>query len=171
MPFCELTAFLHFWLLMKPLMPPMEDSLDFSGNLSGIVIYRSGQYQVQLFIIAPDAVIKPHCHPNVDSYEVTVCGEVAFEVNGFRHEDRALWDHVRVLPTDEHTAYVGKGGGAFISVQKWLNGIKPTSVGWDWHDLQGRPKGSADALANAMKHPSDAVLVPSDHYEFPMGAQ
>jgi hypothetical protein len=164
--FCELTAFLHFWLLMKPIEPPLEDMLDFSGNLSGLVLYRSGQYQVQLFIIKEDAVIKAHCHPNVDSYEVTVSGKVAFEVNGYRHEDRALWDHVRVLPEAMRTAYIGKGGGAFISVQKWLNGVKPSSVGWDWHDQEGRTSGSADATtANTFAEPTEAIKIDPKYYE------
>jgi hypothetical protein len=166
-PFCELTAFLHFWLTLKPIEPPLEDMLDFSGNLSGLVLYRSGQYQVQLFIIKEDAIIKAHCHPNVDSYEVTVSGKVAFEVNGFRHEDRALWDHVRVLPDAMHTAYIGKGGGAFISVQKWLNGVKPSSVGWDWADQEGRTSGSADPTTPStfFMVKEDVVVIDPKYYE------
>jgi hypothetical protein len=148
-------------------MPPVDNTLDFSGNLSGLSIYRSGQYQVQLFLLQPNAVIKSHCHPNVDSYEVTVSGKVAFEVDGYRHEDRAIWDHVRVLPTAEHTAYIGDTGGSFISVQKWLNGIKPTSVGWDWADEQKRTRGSADPMTNAMQHPTNAQRVASDFYLTP----
>jgi hypothetical protein len=166
MEYCELTAFLHFWLMTKPLLVPKDDSLDFSGNLSGLVLYRSGQYQVQLFIIQEHAVIKPHVHPNVDSYEVTVSGKVAFEVNGFRHENRSLWDHVRVLPTDVHTAYIGEGGGSFISVQKWLNGVKPTTVGHDWADDLSRTRGSADPTTpDTFSMPTDAKKVPSDYYE------
>ena len=147
-------------------MIPADSQLDFSGNLSGLVLYRSGQYQVQLFIINEDAVIKPHCHPNVDSYEVTVCGKVAFEVNGYRHEDRKMWDHVRVLPEDMHTAYIGKGGGSFISVQKWLNGVKPTTVGHDWKDEIGRTSGSADKTApETFFQPTEAIKIDPNYYE------
>ena len=165
MEFCELTSFLHFWITFKPLKPPLVDALDFSGSLSGLVLYRSGQYQVQLFLLQENCEIKSHCHPNVDSYELAVSGKVAFEVDGNRHEDRALWDAVRVYPTDEHTAYIGAGGGAFISVQHWLNGIQPSSVGWDWQDEQDRQKGSAD-LTDPEQYFRDtgAVKVPSDFY-------
>jgi len=163
--FCELTSFLHFWLNFKPLRPPLDNALDFSGSLSGLVLYRSGQYQVQLFLLHENCEIKTHCHPNCDSYELAVSGKVAFEVNEHRHEDRALWDAIRVFPHDDHTAYVGAGGGAFISVQHWLNGVKPSSVGWDWHDDDGRAKGSADPVEpDVFYQDTGAVKVPSDYY-------
>ena len=169
MEFCELTSFLHFWLSFKPIRPPMENVLDFSGNLSGLVLYRSGQYQVQLFLLQPDAIIKPHIHPNVDSYEVAVCGDVAFEVNGFRHEDRALWDAIRVHPKDEHTAYIGPAGGAFISVQKWLNDVPPSSVGWDWLDDQMRAKGSADPVPRETFFKDTGTTKVASDYYLPLG--
>jgi hypothetical protein len=165
MEFCELTSFLHFWLTFKPLRPPLDNALDFSGSLSGLVLYRSGQYQVQLFLLRENCIIKPHCHPNCDSYELAVSGKVAFEVNGFRHEDRALWDAIRVLPADQHTAYVGAGGGAFISIQHWLNNTQPTSVGWDWSDEMKRQKGSADPTSpETYFKDTGAVKVASDYY-------
>jgi hypothetical protein len=148
MEFCELTSFLHFWLTFKPLRPPLDNALDFSGSLSGLVLYRSGQYQVQLFLLQENCDIKPHYHPNCDSYELAVRGDVKFEINGVRYENRELWDTVRVRPTDLHMGYVEAGGGAFISVQHWLNSVPPTSVGWDWKDELNRNKGSADPTVN-----------------------
>jgi hypothetical protein len=38
---------------------------------------------------------------------------------------------VRVRPNDLHGAVVGEGGGVFLSVQHWLNGVKPHCVGSD----------------------------------------
>ena len=39
---------------------------------------------------------------------------------------------VRVLPNAVHGAKAHKDGGCFMSVQHWLNGVSPSSVGNDW---------------------------------------
>jgi len=39
---------------------------------------------------------------------------------------------MRVKPGDWHGAIASKNGGAFISIQHWLNGVKPTHIGADW---------------------------------------
>lgn len=39
---------------------------------------------------------------------------------------------IRVRPTDWHAALVGTAGDAFLSIQRWLNGVSPSSVGLDW---------------------------------------
>jgi len=165
-PFCELTAFLHFWLTLRPINTPKDGCMDFADKISGIVLYRSGQYQVQLFNLAPNAIIESHCHPNVDSYEVHIGGELAFEVDGCRHENRALLDQIRIFPSSMHKAFSGDQGGCFISVQKWLNGVPPSTVGHDWFDIEGNQKGTASlAIDETIKTPSKAKLIPSDYYE------
>ena len=49
------------------------------------------------------------------------------------------YEVVRVLPESPHSAIAGKKGGSFMSVQHWLNDVKPTSVGNDWQgDTMGK---------------------------------
>ncbi len=67
----------------------------------------------------------------------------------FNHNDQTFIDHdmaleehqgmpkhqyttIRVRPNDWHGGIASKNGGAFISIQHWLNGVKPTHVGADW---------------------------------------
>ena len=45
------------------------------------------------------------------------------------------YEVVRVLPECPHSAIAGKDGGSFMSVQQWLNGVEPTSVGNDWDGI------------------------------------
>ena len=48
---------------------------------------------------------------------------------------RDSYEVVRVLPECPHSAIAGKDGGSFMSVQQWLNGVEPTSVGNDWDGI------------------------------------
>jgi hypothetical protein len=130
---------------MIAVCPPFERPVTIVEGVTGVVLYRQGQIQVQMFIAAPDIEIPDHTHPNVDSYEVYMAGDLHFRLNGElvlpeevlqkQTEDgtgAALYVSVRVPPNAPHGAKVGPRGGVFLSIQRWLNGVPPTSVGDDW---------------------------------------
>ena len=141
-PLDELTPFANWWFANgRPLKPPHDFFSKVGGN-TGTVLFRQAPFQVQLFLNDPNSEIVDHTHPNVDSYEVYVAGDV-----WFRHKGEVLltpqviktvtpqqlvgW-RVRIYPQDLHGASVGPAGGCFISIQHWLNGVAPTSVHLDW---------------------------------------
>lgn len=125
-----------------------------SGGLLGVTLYRSRQFQVQMFVFPAATEVAPHRHPNVDTIEMHVAGDYDFRVSGVSSipidhlQDRRgpvsrWWGRgVRVRPTDWHGLSV-KSGATFLSVQHWLNGVAPTTVGNDWegepvNDLHGK---------------------------------
>lgn len=125
-------AFAAWWLRHKPFNIP-HDALRFlgdekSGITYGVTVYRSGQFQVQMWIVGPGAGTPAHSHPNIDSVEYGLVGDAVFE------SDRRclLGGMLMVAPGETHTAHAGKSGGAFFSIQKWLNGVQPSSVELDW---------------------------------------
>jgi len=111
-----------------------------------MTLFRHPPYQVELVVLLPNSPAWPgeHRHPNVDSYEVAWYNSVDFTKNGELCNGPELVvpvqiggvvDNrlcVRLLPTDWHGTTPLKKGAALISVQKWLNGVTPTSVGLDW---------------------------------------
>ena len=142
----DLTTFLEWYLdAGQRINTPLENSIHFVENLTSLCIYRHEPWQVELVTVKPNAYIPPHTHPNVDSYEVALRG-VEFNSNGsitlpmwFANKKAtdcnlslAHYNVVRVTPDDEHSAQAGPTGGCFLSVQHWLNGVKPTAVGMDW---------------------------------------
>lgn len=141
--FDDLEAFLHFWMANKPIMPPETTPTNQNGNLSGCVLYRDGPYQVQLFIVKPNSEIEPHIHPNVDSYEVFVSGDINFMCDDVWMDQYKFGSYTRVRENNYHGGKFGKRGGCFLSIQKWLNGVEPTSVGEDWHDNNNNKQGIA----------------------------
>ena len=130
----DLTEFLEWWLEHKPTCPPAKNAIVQEGDLSGVVLYRKGQFQVELFIVKPNVTIVQHVHPNVDSYEVNLTGDIDFYCDGVLHTSGKP---VRVKTNSWHGGYFGPQGGSFLSIQKWLNGIEPDFVGNDWKDHIG----------------------------------
>lgn len=137
----ELTMFADWWLQNRPLRPPIDFYSRVGGN-TGTVVFRHQQLQVQLFLNDPNSEIVDHTHPNVDSFEVYIAGDVYFRHNGnalltpeiiaAMTPERLLGTKLRILPNDVHGATVGPSGGSFISIQHWLNGVLPSSVHLDW---------------------------------------
>ena len=146
--FDDLEVFLHWWLNARPINTPNESPTNFNGTLSGTVLYRKEPYQVQLFIVQPNSNIEAHIHPNVDSYEVFVGGDITFICDGVEYEQNATGNYIRVKPNSWHGGIFGKRGGSFLSVQKWLNGVTPTSVGDDWRDKNNNLIGTAVKQTN-----------------------
>lgn len=138
-----------------PFRPPCDRAVDAVEGLHGIVMWREGRFQAQCLICAPNTIIPPHAHPNVDSYEVHIDGGVDFFVGerrviplrvlGRRQGDSSAWYGwaVRVRPGVVHRAEVGPHGGAFLSIQHWPEGIPMSSVGHDWAGATMGPRHSA----------------------------
>ena len=142
----KLSHFAHWYLTsgeVDKVYTPIKNGLVFIEGVSGIVLYRVKSFQVELFICQPNCVIPQHTHPDVDSYECFLYGmklthsgetiidhEEAFkEENGFPIN---LYQTIRVRPNDPHGGTASDKGGAFISIQHWLNNVEPTHVSSNW---------------------------------------
>ena len=139
----DLTAFKQWWERTRPFNTPEETPVICAGVIYGVVLYRQAPYQVQLFIMPPNSHIEDHIHPNVDSYEVFIGGDIAFRCNGQEYVQNTLGAAIRVFPESWHGGTFGERGGCFLSIQKWLNNVSPTSVGHDWLDVSNNTAGTA----------------------------
>lgn len=113
------------------------------GNMISFILYREGQYQVELFICPHQhSDFTVHRHPDVDTYEFPLCGDNHLFLNGkevYTIKETEAWlanpnlqsQLVPIMHDDWHS-----GGGhtmyAFLSIQHWLNGVEPSSVGLNW---------------------------------------
>lgn len=149
LPFSNVAQFARWFMSVSlgECRPPREAFSYYRfthGFALGIVLFRQPPFQVELFIAPPDTEIPSHKHPNVDSIEVHLCGDTGFVVRGHRLTKENLAKvaidgasafcgfKFRVRPSDDHGAHIGPAGGAFLSVQHWLDGVAPSSVGMNW---------------------------------------
>lgn len=150
-----LEQFMREWLAKRPLLTPTDSPINIDGSLHGVVLFRKGPFQVQLFIVAPNSEIPDHVHPNVDSFEVYLSGEMAFRKNGvyvtkWEDAEKLPGFALRVKPDDPHGGTFGPKGGAFLSIQHWLNGVKPSSVGNDW-EYRGEDRAGKSHIPNPLQ--------------------
>lgn len=144
------------WFLEQPLgkiRPPKDAVYHYKmrgGVASSVVLYRDAPFQVEIISVVPDdehSSFPEHRHPNVDSIEVHLSGDLGFTIRGAGVASLADLSRIdddgasalcgswkRVRPTDVHGAVPGSGG-AFLSFQKWLNGTSPTSIALDWEGV------------------------------------
>jgi hypothetical protein len=142
--FDELSAFAQWYLTNRPLSPPPA-AITVYDNMTGVCLYRSGPYQVQMFTAQPNSSAPSHIHPNVDSYELYLSGDLDFVINGvvYSHKEiTAAPTPVRIYPSYWHEGVTGDLGGSFLSIQRWLNDTPPTCVGNDWIDINGVTRGN-----------------------------
>ena len=111
-------------------------------DVTAVVWFRESAYQVELFIVPPNYIIPEHVHPNVESYEMFLGGDISFSHSGrWVTSDRLIMlpgssdkrgALVPIETNDLHGGAFGPRGGVFMSIQKWLNNIPPHSVGGDY---------------------------------------
>jgi hypothetical protein len=140
----ELTDFAYSFFKNRPFFYTPQNSVSIVEKVKGVVLYRDNNKQVQLFIVEPNCIIPQHGHPDVDSYEMLLCG-MEFNINNktilplrlSKLTDKNNYPLgskflLRVRPNEIHGGKSSSNGGAFLSIQLWLNNKKPTSVGENW---------------------------------------
>lgn len=129
-----LEEFRDWWLRCPKIRPPMDTISTYSDSTC-VVLYRKGQYQVQMIVCKPHAVIREHSHPNVDSYEFPIGGEGDVTIDGYTWNTRNTKKVVHLAANCVHSAITGPKGGIFLSIQKWTDGVTPKCAGLDSSDL------------------------------------
>ena len=147
----KLSHYANWYLSTKDIgniYTPNNDGLLFIEGLTGIVLHRDKSFQVELFTCNPNVTLPEHTHPNVDSYECflygmefTHSGETIIDAEEALQEENGYPIHayqtIRVRPNDLHGGTASGRGGAFLSLQHWLDDIEPTHItsNWDGHPM------------------------------------
>jgi len=127
---------------------PLSHAVHKIEDVTSIIWFRDGEYQVQMFAVPGNYIIPEHTHPNVDSIEVYVGGQIKFSHSGkwittdedlkttsFLGTALPRGSTIRVKPNDIHGGIFGPAGGVFLSIQHWLNGVKPHCVAADYSGI------------------------------------
>ena len=126
------------------LLPP-ADGIKFYNGGGAIVLHREGQFQCELMFSQRDIEVAAHRHPHVESLDIMISGDVYAERNGVMEvspkpprPNGVAHDFMRPHPfplNSLHAGAAGARGGCVLMVQRWLHGVKPTSVTDDQGDL------------------------------------
>ena len=130
-----------------PLRPPFEDPVYVNDNSHSYVLYREGEYQAELYLVAPNSYVPPHSHPNMENIIIVLGGEMDLR-NGKDYYDLTnFFDAPSPTGTSKlfgistpkmtadtpHEVNILNKGAAFISLERWMNGSIPTSATLRWN--------------------------------------
>lgn len=119
-----------------------------SDKFMSVIWHRKGQFQTELYIVAPNYILASHSHPFIDDMVIRLGGQIigaslgqwgsrlqdksydavkGMSVNG---KDDSLLDPNRLQrfytkPGNTHGAIFGPGGGCFLTCQHWKDELKP----------------------------------------------
>jgi hypothetical protein len=124
---------------------PFQNAVRNIEDVWSVTWFREPPFQIQMFLVPPNYVIPEHTHPNVDSFEVYLGGQIRFSHGGEWVVSEDAFTNpgqlglpqmrgatIRVKPGEKHGGVFGPGGGVFMSVQHWLNGVDPHCVAADY---------------------------------------
>lgn len=109
------------------------------GKYFESVIYRDGQYQIEIIFLFPGFNVPAHCHPHCDAAELWLGGDGESFIQDKLMPSCFTQDDIRknlsrVPAGIEHHGAVGINGLMYLSFQKWLD-IAPSYISDDWVDL------------------------------------
>jgi hypothetical protein len=138
-----------------PVRPPFEDCVYITDNSYSYVLFRQGQFQAEVYLVKPNSGSPEHSHPRVENIILFWGGDATPSYGGVpvkigpfsRPAANGTSPAFGVMGpkiTDEqtHALHTGPKGAAFLSLEKWPEDIKPTSVVVNW---KGLPLGDAHA--------------------------
>lgn len=123
------------------LHPPLA-GLSFSEGRARAVLNRDGEFQAELILFAPGVKVEPHSHPDVESIDLLISGSAVVMRDGreiikprpARYDGMTPYFGMPApIPVGVvHAGIAGSWGACVLSVQRWLNGVKPTHVVENW---------------------------------------
>ena len=142
--FGDVETFAKAWLAKRLWRPPFANAIHTTEIAHSLVLFRTGQYQVELYISKPNTQTPMHSHPDVESVTVYLTGNLCFSRDGVNFTDNSqyqkakpngahalLWHMAEANKGEPHILRVGAEGGAILVFEKWLKG-EPTSVSVNW---------------------------------------
>lgn len=137
-----------------PLNPPADCEVFVTDISYSYCLYRHGRFQVEIYLVKPNAQTPEHSHPGVENIIMLMGGD-AFA--GIVPPQNNLPAPVNIFgmcaPTlkDNNTHAVGTRtrGAALLSVEMWPEGVIPTSLAVNW---EGSACGSVHAGLLAAKN-------------------
>jgi len=128
-----------------PVRPPFEDCVYVTENSYSYVLFRQGQFQAEVYLIKPNSSCPEHSHPRVENMILFWGGDatpsydgVPVKIGPFHapapNGTSPAFGAMGPKITDAHThaLHTGPKGAAFLSLEKWPDDVKPTSVVVNW---------------------------------------
>lgn len=161
--FNSLEAFFSWYKTNRyPLQPPTDGAVFVTDISYSYCLYRNGRFQVEIYLVKPNAQTPEHSHPGVENIIMLMGGDAFAGVVPPQNNLEAISNVFGMCaPTlkDNNTHAVGTSarGAALLSIEMWPEGVTPTSLAVNWKGDVCGPVHSA-LLESVMNEPHKLSL-------------
>lgn len=143
----NLTEFADWYMSVKmPLMLPVGSPVYVTNDATAVVIFRKGEYQVEMYIIHNKSLVEEHSHPGMEVIIMQI-GNMNLNVWGM---------YSPVLNDGEYHDgnFSGEKGAVFLTFERWKDKKLMSSAAVNW---KGKTSGTIhDELIR--KHRPNALV-------------
>lgn len=112
----------------KPILIPDNFEVFQTDDATACCLFRSGRYQVEMYLVHPDPLIPPHEHPQVENIEIPSGGWAGITESN-------LESYLQVDGQEHGESFKKRGeshGFMIMSFQRWADGLEITTIGSRW---------------------------------------
>lgn len=135
------------WYLEQrmPMIIPEGSPVYVTNNATAIVLFRRGNFQVELYITHGEEVLSDHSHPRMEVLTMPIGGC-----------DNNIWGVFSpvLVEGQSHSAAFDEGGLVFLTFEKWENKAEMTSAAVNW---KGETSGDVHDALIRKYHPNAVV--------------
>jgi len=112
----------------KPILIPDNFEVFETDDATACCLFRSGRYQVEMYLVHPNPLLPPHEHPQVENIEIP-----SGAWSSLKESDLDKLLQVDGQAHGESFKERGKYKGFMImSFQRWAEGLEITTIGSRW---------------------------------------
>lgn len=110
---------------------PVDDPVYVTEISMSYVLFREGQFQAELYLVKPNTGSPDHSHPGIENIIMPWGGDIGTTADNI---SPALFcgQGPVIKEGATHALHTGDKGGAFLSLERWDDSLKPTSVTIRW---------------------------------------
>lgn len=125
-----LDDFINWYLHNRmPIMVPLHAKVIVTDNATAVTVFRSGRYQIELYIVHPYTDIVEHAHPGLDLAIMQIGNTNNYDSWGnITPELKSGEPH----GGDNPDPFSSGTGYLFLTFEKWHDGIPMTSAAIQW---------------------------------------
>jgi|TARA_B100001094_G_scaffold318911_1_gene363035 hypothetical protein len=145
----SVNEFCKWWVSAGcPIAPPAE-KVHLSDDATSFALFRSGQFQVELYLIHPNPNLPIHEHPDVEVIKMRLdsfspCGSFVKKTTYYPASETLFQGRSHGAGINFKDAETTDSSGfGLLAFQKWREGLTPTTVAARWKGRTVGPKQEA----------------------------
>jgi hypothetical protein len=127
----NVTEFADWYMGVKmPLMLPAGSPVYVTNNATAIVLFKKGQYQVELYIVYGKSSTSNHSHPGMEV--------ITMQIGNMGTETWGMYSPI-LKSGDSHDANFNGNGAVFLTFEKWDDESLMSSASVNWNGQTSGP--------------------------------